>query len=159
VLLLPLGGKAGRRTQWPQPQLFRAVGRSKSVNIVGQEDGRSVRVAELGGAADDRVKHGLRIRLGLRDGAQNLARRGLLVERRRQLAICLVATSYVIAFGPLWLSLGATSWGKSGRDSPSCRSIRQRPSRSGRVPRSLGSQTAYPQHISTLSPSTPSPSA
>jgi hypothetical protein len=38
-------------------------------------------------ASDDRIEHRLRVCLGLSDRAQDLTRRSLLVERRRQLAI------------------------------------------------------------------------
>ena len=44
-------------------------------------------MAEPDGAAQERVEHRLRVRLGVRDCAENLARCGLLVERRHKLAI------------------------------------------------------------------------
>ena len=49
------------------------------------EDDRPIRLAEAGGGDDDRVKHRLQLKGRAADDAQNLAGRGLPLERLGQL--------------------------------------------------------------------------
>ena len=57
---------------------------------VGEEQGRIARMTEPGGTLDDRVEHRLGVGLRLRDGLQDLARRRLLLQGRRQRSILLL---------------------------------------------------------------------